>query len=153
MILKNITICSGGQSGVDRAALDFAIQNNIECGGWCPKGRLAEDGIIADSYPLEETQSSNTEERTKLNIIDSDGTLILFENIIDSGTQLTLDIIRKLNKPSIIIKLPVDNSYNNQHFYNWLIKNRITVLNIAGPRESSNPGIYNMALSFFENLI
>ncbi len=73
-------IISGGQSGVDRAALDFCLENNIPCGGWCPKGRMAEDGRISDKYPLIETESEDYAERTRLNVENSDGTLIIFRS-------------------------------------------------------------------------
>ena len=75
---RNFKIVSGGQSGVDRAALDFALENKIPCGGWCPKGRLAEDGRIHHRYPLRETSSTDYRVRTQANVEDSDGTLILY---------------------------------------------------------------------------
>ncbi len=98
-IFKNIKIISGGQTGVDRAALDFAIKYNIECGGWCPKGRKAEDGEISLKYPLTETNSTDYPKRTKLNIQDSHATLILYLDKFDPGTALTLKLCKEHNKP------------------------------------------------------
>jgi hypothetical protein len=138
---KYITIVSGGQSGVDRAALDFALDNKIECGGWCPAGRLAEDGIIPDKYPLRETESRDVSVRTHKNINDSDGTLVLYLNVIDEGTRLTLEIAKDLKKPIYILHR--NEAVNPSEFKLWLEINRIKTLNIAGPRESNEPGVYD----------
>jgi predicted Rossmann fold nucleotide-binding protein DprA/Smf involved in DNA uptake len=140
---NKISIVSGGQSGVDRAALDFALQNNISCGGWCPKGRLAEDGIIPEFYPLKESGSSDPSKRTRLNVDHSDGTLIIYQEKMDEGTRLTHDYARQKAKPLLIHianKKPDTAAFNK-----WLESNHITILNIAGPRESNSPGIYNKA--------
>ena len=88
-------IISGGQTGVDRAALDAALEYNFPCGGWCPKGRLAEDGIISQKYPLKETESSEYEVRTKLNVRGSDGTLILTWGKPTGGTTLTVEFAKQ----------------------------------------------------------
>ena len=82
-------IISGGQTGADRAALDFAIDHGIEHGGWCPKGRWAEDGAIAERYPLKETPSADVAQRTEWNARDSDGTLVITEGAPVAGTALT----------------------------------------------------------------
>ncbi|MBC8319381.1 MAG: putative molybdenum carrier protein [Bacteroidetes bacterium] len=153
MIFKDITIISGGQSGVDRAALDFALENNILCGGWCPLGRLAEDGIISNNYPLKETTTSNYEERTNLNVRDSDGTIIIYKNEMDKGTLLTREIAQYINKHLIVINLSVYQSFDQIKLKNWITQNKISVLNIAGPRESFNPGIYKLAHRFLLALL
>ena len=153
MIFKNITIISGGQSGVDQAALDFALNNGIPCGGWCPKGRLAEDGIIPDNYPLKETTTSEYKERTRLNVRDSDGTLILYKDKIDKGTMLTHKLALEMNKPVLTIKLPVDLDFNKAKLSKWITNNNISFLNIAGLRESSNPGINKLVYSFMLKLL
>ncbi len=150
--INNITIISGGQTGVDRAALDFALKNNIQCGGWCPLGRLAEDGIISDKYPLKEATTSEYEERTRLNVKDSDGTLILYENEMDEGTVLTHKLALALNKSVLTIKLPVGQAFNKEQLSNWITQNNISELNIAGPRENSSPGIYKLTYSFLKKL-
>src|SRR5262245_54833883 len=91
-------IISGGQSGVDRAALDVALELGIPCGGWCPKGRRAEDGPLPDRYPLDETQTSFYPERTRRNVRDSDGTLILADGAAKGGTALTIELAEQMQK-------------------------------------------------------
>lgn len=148
--MLNIRIISGGQTGVDRAALDFALKHKINCGGWCPKGRLAEDGLIPISYPLKETQTAGYDERTEKNILESDGTMVLIQDKFDQGTSLTYNLCKKRKKPFWIQKL-ADHT-NIEKFYLWLINNKIETLNIAGPRESSSSGIYLNTLKFLEKV-
>ncbi len=147
---KSIKIISGGQTGVDRAALDFALYLGITCGGYCPKGRKAEDVTIPDFYPLTETLSNKYQTRTKRNIEESDGTIILFIEHWDAGTRLTKKICNDEGKPLWIqdLKLP----FSNNEFKFWLEKNRICILNFAGPRESFCPGIYSKSHQFIKNL-
>lgn len=152
MIFRNINIISGGQTGVDRAALDFALKNGIQCGGWCPFGRLAEDGILDERYPLKESITSSYKERTRLNIQDSDGTIIIYENEMDEGTKLTRDIAHSMKKPLRKIQLHDDQSTVKVQLKTWITINKISVLNVAGPRESSSPGIYELTSIFFEKL-
>lgn len=146
-----LKIISGGQSGVDRAALDFCLENNIPCGGWCPKGRMAEDGRIPDKYPLIETQSEDYTERTRLNVEHSDGTLIIYRAEMDKGTKLTLDIINAMKKPyfSNDLSLNIDPVIVK----NWLINNAISTVNIAGPRESNCPGIYQQSIDNLSKIL
>lgn len=155
MIFKNIEIISGGQSGVDRAALDFALENGISCGGYCPKGRLAEDGIIDKKYPLLETQSSIYQERTRLNIEQSDAILVIFEKDLGKGTKLAIEFAEKTNKPIFVAKMPSNNQLLEEVII-WLNKLKPIRLNIAGPRESSDMGIYEKTYTFltdvFENI-
>ena len=143
-----LRIISGGQTGADRAALDFALENKIACGGWCPSGRLAEDGKIPEKYPLKEASTVNYPQRTRLNIEDSDGTLIVYLNRFDPGTGLTLGLCKKLNKPFLIIK--VSEPYNTSVLNDWIGKNEIQTLNIAGPRESGEPGIYDNTIRLLQ---
>lgn len=153
MIFQNIKIICGGQSGVDRAALDFALENGMPCGGWCPFGRLAEDGIIPDTYPLKESVTTDYEERTKLNVRDSDGVIIMYQDEMDKGTQLTINIAHSKRIPLLEINLKDYQTNIKEVLNEWLIKNKILILNIAGPRESSTPGIYNDTKSFLDNLL
>jgi len=139
-------IISGGQSGVDRAALDFALNNCIPCGGWCPKGRLAEDGPIDQRYPLQETLSSNYALRTRLNVDEGDATLILYTDGIGNGTALTAEYAKTKNKPLLLLNIHKEESL--RRLKNWLEQNKFEVLNIAGPRESTSPRIYQKALKF-----
>ncbi|MFH1548783.1 MAG: putative molybdenum carrier protein [Candidatus Omnitrophota bacterium] len=143
-------IVSGGQTGVDRAALDVALKCKIVCGGWCPNGRIAEDGIIPKRYPLKETESSDYEIRTEWNVKDSDGTLVLNEGELTGGTAFTVECAKKHKKPYLIVDL--DNCSANvlDAFWNWIEKNNIKILNMAGPRESKLQGIYKIAKKFLE---
>jgi hypothetical protein len=143
-------IVSGGQTGVDRAALDYALKNNIPCGGWCPKGRIAEDGIIDNKYPLQETESPIYAVRTRRNVEDSDATLILFEDEPGNGTRYTAEYANKLGKPLREVK--ISELTDTDMVFRWLKKNNVRVLNIAGPRESTSPGIYLITISFLERL-
>lgn len=142
-------IISGGQTGVDRASLDTAILLGIPHGGWCPKGRLAEDGKINEKYNLTETNSSDHNRRTELNIRDSDGTLILIPGTtvkITDGTVLTLQIVQEKKKPCLVVDLSENPDIHA--VTTWASENHIVVLNIAGPRESQSPGIYQQSLKF-----
>ena len=96
-------VISGGQTGVDREGLDAAINAGIPVGGYCPRGRRAEDGIIPERYPLIEMESSESHYRTEKNVIESDGTLILNKGLVSEGTKLTLDYTIKHGKPSLIV--------------------------------------------------
>ena len=152
-MISNLKIISGGQSGVDRAALDFALHYGILCGGWCPKGRKAEDGKIDKKYPLTETVDDNYNTRTKLNVEHSDDTLIFLKKLPDKGTLLTIKFVEEFNKPVLEINL-LDNQKHNLQIVNaWLQAHNFKTLNIAGPRESNSPGIYEESLRFLEQLL
>ncbi len=134
-----IRVVSGGQTGVDRAALDAALALGLPIGGWCPLGRRAEDGPIPDRYPLHETPSADYGERTEWNVRDSDATLILHRGPMTGGTRLTAELARRLGKPLLARDLagPID----VRAIADWLNANHVRVLNCAGPRESGAPGI------------
>ena len=138
-------IVSGGQTGVDRAGLEVAIALGIEHGGWCPRGRLSEDGTIPSRYQLTEMDSADYPVRTEQNVIDSDATLILYEGKLKGGTLLTRRICKRLDKPFLCLridhKLPAD-------VRGWLLETRPATLNIAGPRESTSGGIFERSLEF-----
>jgi hypothetical protein len=144
-------IVSGGQTGVDRAALDVALALGLSCGGWCPKGRRAEDGPIPARYPLQETPSPDYPQRTEWNVRDSDGTLILTRGEPTGGTALTIDWARRLQKPCFVLDL--DASPPADQVRRWAEDHRVQVLNVAGPRESDNPGIYDQAVDFLYRLL
>jgi predicted Rossmann fold nucleotide-binding protein DprA/Smf involved in DNA uptake len=141
-------IVSGGQTGVDRAALDVALEFGIDIGGWCPKGRLAEDGPISPKYPLSETKSSVYAERTRKNVVDSDGTLIIASEPLSGGTALTAEIAEKHGKPLFIAEISAPWEYGYEKICDWIESNKICVLNIAGPRENAEKNIYQSARSF-----
>jgi hypothetical protein len=147
----DLKIISGGQTGVDRATLDAALTLGIRCGGWCPKGRKAEDGPIPERYPLQETDSTSYPVRTEMNVRDSDGTLILTWGKPTGGSALTVRLARRHKKPSLVIDL--QQSADPSSFRNWLEKKQIGVLNVAGPRESEYPGIYRLAFRFLLNAL
>jgi len=144
-------IISGGQTGVDRAALDVALETGIPCGGWCPQGRRAEGGRIPDPYPLEETSSSDYRVRTRMNVEDSDGTLILTWGPPLGGTALTLQLARKLRKPHLLIDLAQGG--DSQKVIEWATANKIRILNVAGPREGEAPGVYHRAAAFLQAVL
>jgi hypothetical protein len=149
MDFRSITIISGGQTGVDRTALDFAIEHGLEHGGWCPRGRLAEDGAISATYQLAETTSRRYAQRTEWNVRDSDGTVVFSIGQPAGGTALTLEIARRLRKP--YIQLSRDGLGNSIHMASAIIVESakrlldfldtyvIRRLNIAGPRSSQEP--------------
>ena len=132
-------IVSGGQTGVDRAALEVAIALNLKHGGWCPRGRLAEDGRIPKRYRLRETKSAEYPVRTEQNVIDSDGTLILYRDRLFGGTELTRRFALKHQKPCCLVDL--GRGHDTSCVRQWIADHSIAVLNVAGPRESSSPGI------------
>ncbi len=160
---SQLKIVSGGQTGVDRAALDEAMAQNLAVGGWCPRGRRAEDGVIPKKYPLQETESRSYAVRTEWNVRDSDGTLILVLNSISSGTRLTIDAAQSCGKPLQIIHLAPENSpglltdenseeENLPLVVDWIHRNKICVLNVAGPRGSSSQHMYQDARRFLAQL-
>jgi hypothetical protein len=144
-------IVSGGQTGVDRVALDVALELGFPCGGWVPRGRRAEDGRIPPIYPMRETESRGYAMRTRLNVRDSDATLILTRGEPTGGTALTVDCARSLNRPHLVVDLAgkVDLSAVRE----WLARHDVRVLNVAGPRESAPPGIYRNAADVLRELL
>ena len=139
-------IVSGGQTGVDRGALDAAVALGLAHGGWCPRGRLAEDGRIPQRYQLLQTDSAEYSVRTERNVLDSDATLILYRGCLSGGTELTLHLARRHGRPRKTIDLdapcPID------EVRRWLRSEQVEILNVAGPRESSHPGIAAHAAEF-----
>jgi hypothetical protein len=147
-------IISGGQTGVDRAALDVAIELKIPHGGWCPKERLSESGTIPFHYSLQETETSDYSERTKLNIRDSDGTLIIVPKLpvdVTDGTILTIQEVQDKRKPYYLFDLSGKEDLSSISV--WLKKNNIRILNVAGPRESQSPGIYNRCYELLKKIL
>ncbi len=145
-------LISGGQTGVDRAALDAALARGTACGGWCPRGRIAEDGVIDARYPLVETPKSDYQQRTEWNVRDSDGTLILVRGESGGGTALTGALARQMRKPLLVIDLASADS-DPIRVVEWIRRERLGVLNIAGPRESGSPGIYAEVLDFLGRVL
>lgn len=144
-------IVSGGQTGVDRAALDVALELGLACGGWCPQGRRAEDGTLAAKYPLQETPLPDYAQRTEWNVRDADATLILTRGTPTEGTAATIELARYYRKPYLVLDL--EQGAEAWAVRQWMAKRRIRVLNVAGPRESKCPGIYAQATALLRQLL
>jgi predicted Rossmann fold nucleotide-binding protein DprA/Smf involved in DNA uptake len=144
-------IISGGQTGVDRAALDAALESGLPCGGWCPRGRRAEDGCLPARYPLSETASDSYAERTQRNVIESDGTLVIVRGQPTGGTKLTIELATNNGKPRLVLDVSTDKS--ESQILNWVRENDIRILNVAGPRESQATGIYEQARSIIRRFL
>ncbi len=138
-----VRIISGGQTGVDRAALDAAISAGVEHGGWCPKGRRSEDGRIPAKYLVQETDSSDYAQRTERNVLDSDGTLILYRLKLQRGTLLTSQLAIRHSKP--VLRIRLDRPISIDRITKWINNHAIKVMNVAGPRASSHPDIHQQA--------
>lgn len=147
-------IVSGGQTGVDRGALDAALAGGFPCGGWCPEGRLAEDGAIADGYPMAVLCGAGYEERTLRNVLDSDGTAILHQGILEGGTRRTAEHCARHGKPHLLIDasacLPDGAAAEIAAFVE---RERVSVLNVAGPRASKWPGARDYAFAVVTRLL
>jgi hypothetical protein len=135
---------------VDRAALDVALALGLPCGGWCPAGRLAEDGAIPARYPLRETPSGDPAQRTAWNVRDSDATLVLARGIPRGGTALTLEQARLQQRPFRQADPFRDAAADARA---WMSVGGFRTLNVAGPRESEQPGIYAAATGFLDRLL
>jgi hypothetical protein len=140
-------VISGGQTGVDRAALDAALELGLDGGGWCPRGRRAEDGRIPDRYPLRETSSSAYPARTAANVREADATLVLTHGPATSrGTALTRRLATAHGKPLLEIDLAA--RPQPAAVRGWLEARGVKTLNVAGPRASESPDIYRRAHEF-----
>lgn len=151
--MPSLRIVSGGQTGVDRAALDVAAEIGFESGGWCPKGRIAEDGALPARYPLQETPARRYAQRTEWNVRDSDATLILAHGSLTGGTALTVRFASELARPFLVVDLAAGEDASGEETRAWLAKNAVRTLNVAGPRESTAPGIYEAARAFLLRLL
>jgi hypothetical protein len=137
---KNMKIISGGQTGVDRGALDAALEVGLECGGSCPAGRKAEDGFIPEIYPLTELTSNIYSDRTRQNVIDSDATLIIYFGQLEGGTAFTQQCCISEAKPYLVIDATrQEQAVLVQQIMTFIKQNKIEVLNVAGPRASKVP--------------
>jgi hypothetical protein len=142
-VLRKITIISGGQTGADRAALDFAVANDMMHGGWCPRNRRAEDGIIPLRYLLQETPSGHYSQRTQWNVRDSDATAIFsIRPRVSGGTRLTFELAQRLGKPVVHLsrdEIGIEAAATNLRAF--LEAHAVQALNVAGPRASQEPEI------------
>lgn len=136
-------IVSGGQTGADRAALDLAIKFNIDHGGWIPKGRKTEAGPLPDYYRLTEMPTDDYKERTRQNIIDSHGTVIISRAELTGGSLLTQSYAKVVGRPNCFLNLSYTEEYEaGEILKSFILENRIEILNVAGPRMSSQPWVY-----------
>jgi hypothetical protein len=144
-------ILSGGQTGADRAALDFAIKHHIPHGGWLPKGRKTEDGTLPEKYILQEMPTPDYSKRTKQNVLDSDGTLIVSHGFLTGGSSLTEFLAEEHNKPYLHIDLNLLSMQEAAQIINqWIQSYKLKVLNVAGPRASKDPKIYQATMNLLE---
>ena len=147
-------IISGGQTGVDRAALDVALKHGIETGGWCPTGRLDEFGRIPDCYPLKELKNGGFTERTLQNIKDSDGTVIIYHGKSSGGTDQTVRFCVEQQRPcKLIDPSNVSTEEAAQLIADFVRANKIDVLNVAGPRQSEWAKGYDHTTSILEAFV
>jgi len=149
--VPQVKIISGGQTGVDRAALDFAMRRGMEHGGWCPRGRTAEDGPIDPKYALRETDSPEYGARTARNVSDSDATLIVVrERRLTGGTALTRDAAAQLSRPALVVCEEDGVASGAAGVAAFVKENGVETLNIAGPRESEAPGLERFVVAVLE---
>lgn len=149
-----VSIVSGGQTGVDRGALDAALQAGFPCGGWCPAGRLAEDGRIPDRYPLRETRGSDYPIRTRKNVEQSDATLILAPGVLTGGTRLTRDLCRQAGRPCLVMDAARRAAVEAvEPVVEFVVRHRVRVLNVAGPRASGWPAAADYSRTVLTGLI
>ncbi len=146
-----LKIISGGQTGVDRAALDAALKHGIKCGGWCPAGRLDEFGTIPDRYPVKELEQGSFAERTLQNVKDSDGTAIIYFDKLRGGTEQTVRFCIEQKRPHKLIdaaEISAENAANS--IFDLVRENKIDILNVAGPRQSEWPQGYDYAFQVLD---
>jgi hypothetical protein len=146
-------IISGGQTGADRAALDAAIELSIPHGGWLPRGRKAEDGRVPKHYRLQEMASPNYRDRTRKNILDSDGTLIVSFGPLTGGSALTEALAIRHDRPCLHLDMEqISPAKAVAALEQWLQQFGISTLNVAGPRASGEPRIYNTVKEVLLNI-
>jgi Circularly permutated YpsA SLOG family/A-macroglobulin receptor binding domain len=141
-----LKIISGGQTGVDRAALDAALKHRINCGGWCPSGRLDENGVIPDHYPLKELEHGGFVERTLQNVKDADGTVIIYFDELRGGSEQTVRFCLEQKRPHRLINGAQFSAERAAELINEFVREqKIVTLNVAGPRHSEAPHGYDYA--------
>ena len=147
-------IISGGQTGVDRAALDAALELRVDCGGWCPKGRRAEDGVIPARYPLREMPQASYRQRTRRNVLDGDATLIIYDAELEGGTSETATYCVTHGKPCCMVDLAETGlGQAVQRICVFIREHRPNTLNVAGPRASKQPAIYSTARQIMREVL
>jgi len=146
-------VISGGQTGADQAGLDAAISAGIEHGGFVPKGRLTENGRLSDRYRVEEAPSEDYRDRTLMNVLAADGTLILAHGRLTGGSRLTRQYARAHGKPCLFVNLnTLGPGKAAKKVERWIQENGIEVLNVAGPRSSKDSGIYEAVYGILQRV-
>jgi hypothetical protein len=148
-----IKIISGGQTGADRAALDFAMTHNLAHGGWIPKGRLTEAGPLDRKYQLKEMPTAEYAKRTERNVLDSDGTVIVSHGRLTGGSALTQTLAHQHRKPCLHVdmdELPAEEAVSL--ILAWIVDRGVKILNLAGPAASKDPKIYGTTVELLEAL-
>jgi hypothetical protein len=146
-------IISGGQTGADQAALDIAIKLGIPYGGWIPKGRITEMGVLDSKYKLKEMETTNYNKRTEQNVIDSDGTLIISHGRLTGGSDYTREMALLHHRPWLHIDLSKTGAFQAAgKIKSWITDNKIEVLNVAGSRASKDPAIYQATVDIIETV-
>ena len=147
-------IISGGQTGADQAALDAAIEMGTPHGGWVPLGRMTENGRLSRRYKMQEINAIDYDQRTELNVIDSDGTLLFSQGELKGGSALTKRLARKHLKPCLHIDIETMSEYKAVEIIkSWLEVRNIETLNVAGPRASESPVIYDIVLNIMKSVL
>jgi hypothetical protein len=135
--LDRLTLVTGGQTGIDRAVLDFCLEHRIPCGGWCPGDRRAEDGPIDPRYPVRPLPGAGYPERTFANVKESDVTIILNKGKLTGGTAYSAEVANEFGKPLLIIDLSVMPAPKAaDHILEFLLQHRPAKVNFSGPRNS-----------------
>lgn len=150
--MKPQLILSGGQTGVDRAALDWAISCGIAHGGWCPRGRTAQDRPLPERYGLKETEATGYSQRTRMNVRDADATLIIHSGPLAGGTRLTYRFVNELQKPFQMMDLCKDKASQTALIQSWWRALGLCSLNVAGPSEERSPGIHAHTIQCLQQL-
>ena len=147
-------VISGGQTGADQAALDAAIEMGVSHGGWVPLGRLTEKGRLPVRYKMQEINAIDYDQRTELNVMDSDGTLLFSDGKLAGGSALTKKLARKHLKPCLHIDVKDVAEYKAVEIIkSWLEVRKIEVLNVAGPRASESPVMYDKVLNIMKSVL
>lgn len=135
--LGRLMLVTGGQTGIDRAVLDFCLEHRILCGGWCPADRRAEDGPIDPRYPVRPLPGAGYRERTRANVKETDATIILHPGKLSGGTAYSARVARELGKPLLILDFSAIQTVEAaDHILDFILQHRPSTVNFSGPRES-----------------
>jgi hypothetical protein len=152
--LDQLTFITGGQTGIDRAVLDFCLDHQMRCGGWCPEGRLAEDGPIDRKYPVKELPGASYEDRTMANVAESDATVILYHGKMCGGTLKSFEFAIRLGKPHLLLNFEVMRPKEAAiRFREFIDRLEPSILNFSGPRQSEWNRAYELCIVFLGTVL